>query len=230
MHNAPIKVQAFLANTPLFKELAADELERIAAGTREVRAERAQILFHRGDPALGFHIIVYGQVKLAFTSPRGDEKVVELLGPGQSFGEAVMFMERPHVVSAQTLADSMLLYVNREIVFEELARDAKFVRRIIAGLSRRLHHLMGDLETYSLHSGTQRVIGYLLRDSDDDTAPGSPLEVILPAAKGVIASRLNLTQEHFSRILHELTERRLIEVRGRSILIADVARLRQHSD
>jgi CRP-like cAMP-binding protein len=224
--NAPIKVQSFLANVPLFKELANDELDRIASNTHEVRAARAEILFRRGDAALGFHIIVFGQVKLAFSSPRGDEKVVDLIGPGQSFGEAVMFMERPHVVTAQTLSDSLLLYIAREIVFQELERDPRFVRRMIAGLSSRLHRLMSDLESDSLHSGTQRVIGYLLRDSDASPMPPRALEVTLPATKGVIASRLSLTQEHFSRILHDLTARGLIEVRGRAIYIPDVARLR----
>ncbi len=222
--HAPIKVQSFLANVPLFKELASDELDRIASNTQEVRAERAEVLFRRGDAALGFHITVFGQIKLAFTSSRGDEKVVDLIGPGQSFGEAVMFMERPHVVTAQVLSDSLLLYIAREIVFAELERDPRFVRRMIAGLSSRLHGLMSDLESDSLHSGTQRVIGYLLRDSEDRSK--SALEVILPTTKGVIASRLSLTQEHFSRILHDLAARDLIEVNGRAIFIPDVARLR----
>lgn len=226
MLQVPIKVQSFLANVPLFKELAGEELNRIAANTHEVRAERGHVLFRRGDPALGFHTIVFGQVKLAFSSPRGDEKVVDLIGPGQSFGEAVMFMERPHVVTAQTLSDSLLLYIARETVFEELERDPRFVRRMIAGLSGRLHRLMSDVESDSLHSGTQRVIGYLLRDSDADPAPANALEVTLPATKGVIASRLSLTQEHFSRILHDLAARGLIEVHGRAIHIPDVAGLR----
>ena len=230
MLNAPIKVQSFLANVPLFKELASDELDRIALNTQQVRADRSEVLFRRGDAAMGFHIIVFGQVKLAFTSPRGDEKVVDLIGQGGSFGEAVMFMERPHVVTAQTLSDSLLLYIAREIVFEELERDPRFVRRIIAGLSSRLHRLMSDLESDSLHSGTQRIIGYLLRDSEDNPESKSALEVTLSATKGVIASRLSLTQEHFSRILHDLSARGLIEVHGRSIYIPDVARLRACSD
>ena len=230
MLNVPIKVTTFLANVPLFKELAREELERIALSTQEVRAERAEVLFHRGDAALGFHIIVYGQVKLAFSSPRGDEKVVDLISPGQSFGEAVMFMERPHVVTAQALCDSLLLYIPREIVFQELERDPRFVRRMIAGLSGRLHSLMSDLESDSLHSGTQRIIGYLLRDSEDSPESKSALEVTLPANKGVIASRLSLTQESFSRILHDLASRGLIEVHGRSIYIPDVAKLRAFSN
>ena len=224
--NAPIRVRSLLANVPLFKELAPDELEHIAAFTQQVRASRSEILFHRGDAPKGFHVIVLGQVKLAFVSAHGDEKVVDILGPGQSFGEAVMFMERPHVVTAQALADSLLLHIQREAVFDELERDPRFARRMIAGLSRRLHDLIGDLEANSMRSGTQRIIGYLLHACSPSSAQDGGIEVTLPATKGVVASRLNLTQEHFSRILHELAAEGLVEVRGRSVHIRDVDRLR----
>ena len=226
MSHPPIRIQAFLGNIALFRELGAEEIDRVAAHTRQVRAARSEILFHRGEEAKGFHIIVFGQVKLAFTSSKGDEKVVDILGPGQSFGEAVMFTERPHVVTAQALADSLLLYVSREVVFDELDRDPQFARRMIAGLSRRLHNLMADLEAYSLRSGTQRVIGFLLNECGADAAGKDAPEVTLPTAKGVVASRLNLTQEHFSRILHDLAAEGLIEVHGRSVLIHNMERLR----
>jgi len=223
---APIDVRSFLANVGLFKELIPDELGRIAAFTRQVRASRSEILFHRGDEAKGFHIVVFGQVKLAFVSAHGDEKVVDILGPGQSFGEAVMFMERPHVVTAQALADSLLLHVQREAVFDELERDPRFARRMIAGLSHRLHDLIGDLEANSMRSGTQRIIGYLLHACSPSSAQDGGIEVTLPATESVVASRLNLTLEHFSRILHELAAEGLIEVRGRTVHIGDVERLR----
>jgi CRP-like cAMP-binding protein len=221
--------RAFLANLPLFRELAPDQLDRMATHTRQVRAERGEILFHRGDPVSGFHAIVYGQVKLAFVSAGGDEKVVEILGPGQSFGEAVMFMKRPHVVTAQALADSLLLYVEREAVFEEIKRDPDFAARMIAGLSRRLHQLVGDLEAYSMRSGTERVIGYLLSTCAEGLPDKGACDVTLPTTKGVVASRLNLTQEHFSRILHDLATAGLIKVHGRTVHIVDVERLRGHS-
>ncbi len=221
--------RAFLANLPLFRELAPEQLDRMATHTRQVRAERGEILFHRGDPVSGFHAIVYGQVKLAFVSAGGDEKVVEILGPGQSFGEAVMFMKRPHVVTAQALADSLLLYVEREAVFDEIKRDPDFAARMIAGLSRRLHQLVGDLEAYSMRSGTERVIGYLLSTGADGVPEKGGCDITLPTTKGVVASRLNLTQEHFSRILHDLATAGLIKVRGRTVHIVDVERLRGHS-
>lgn len=224
----PIRAQAFLCNIPLFRELGAEELDRIAAGTSEIHAARGQVLFRKGDACEGFHVVVYGQVKLALQTPQGGEKVVELVGPGQSFGEAVLFLRKPYVVTATTLADSMLLHIARETVFVEIERDPEFARRMIAGLSRRMHQLVGELESLSLRSGMQRVIGYLLRG--EAAGPDEAIHVRFPAKKSIIASHLNLTQEHFSRILHELGAARLIEVNGPEVRIPDAERLRRYAD
>jgi CRP-like cAMP-binding protein len=225
---APIRIQEFLKNVPLFRELTDAELDRIAAGTAQVRAPAGTILFRRGEPSSGFHVIVYGQVKLAFGAADGAEKVVEILGPGSSFGEAVMFLEKPYVVFAETLADSLLLTIGKAGVFAELERNPRFARKMLAGLALRLHGLVHDLEAYTLRSGTQRVIGYLLRDYSEEGEPRAPVEVALATSKGVLASRLNITREHFSRILHDLSGAGLIEVHGRIIRILDAERLRAY--
>jgi CRP-like cAMP-binding protein len=221
----------FLANLALFRELTEEQRARIAESTRQLRLARGEVLFRRGDPADGMYVIVYGQVKLSFVSSTGVEKVVEILDHGQSFGEAVMFLDLPHVVSAQVLSDALLLFVPKETVFEGIDRDPGFARRMLGGLSRRLHQLIADVESYSTRSGTERVIGFLLRDcavADQGVVSGS-VDLQLPVAKGVIASRLNLTQEHFSRILHDLTSLGLIEVKGRRIHVCDLERLRKHA-
>jgi len=226
MSTNAIRSQTFLGNLPLFRELEPAELERMAEATRQLRVARGEILFHRGEPATGFYVVVYGQIKLAFVAPSGSEKVVDIVTPGQSFGEAVMFMEQPHVVTAQALADSLLLLVSKEAVFQEVERHPRFARHMLGGLSRRMRQLVADLEDYSMRSGTERFIGFLLSSRPDAPADATELEVTLPTTKGVIASRLNLTQEHFSRILHDLSAQGLIEVRGRVVHVRDVRKLR----
>ena len=220
-----IKTRAFLANLPMFSEMGSAELDRIAAATVPLYFDKGQSIVQCGDPCTGFHLVVYGQVKLAFTSPQGVEKVVEIIRPGQSFGEALMFLDKPYVVFAQALADSMLLHVTKHAVLEELGPNP-FGRRMLAGLSMRLHGLVRDVEAYTLRSGHERVIGYLLAELPEGAA-SEPAEVLLTPGKSVLASRLNMTPEHFSRILHELAAAGLIEVNGRSIRVPDVARLRR---
>jgi CRP/FNR family transcriptional regulator, dissimilatory nitrate respiration regulator len=221
-----LDIAALIGRLPLFSSMSPDEVARISRGTREIRVNKGDILFHKGDPNQGFHLLLSGQVKLAFTSAQGNEKVVEIVGPGQTFGEAIMFMDTPYIVFAQALSDSQLLHISKAALYEELENDPRLARKMLASMAMRLHQLMHDMEGYSLHSGKERITDYLLRELPEKTVSG-PATVSLATTKGIIASRLNLTQEHFSRILHELVEDKLIIVKGRDIEIPDVARLRQ---
>jgi CRP/FNR family transcriptional regulator, dissimilatory nitrate respiration regulator len=217
-----------LLEMPLFEGLEAAAVERIASVGNEVNAPSGTVIFKQGDACRGLYIVVSGQVKLALGVVQGDEQVVQLAGPGGILGETSMFLEGPHVLTAEALADTRLVYVSRTMVMAELERTPEFARRIIANLSRRLQHLLAALEDCTLRSGTERVIGYLLNRLPDGATDGQAM-VTLPAKKGIIASQLNLTHEHFSRILRALATEAMIEVDGRTVHIRDMARLRTYS-
>lgn len=222
-------VPRYLSVLPLFSDLSPDELHRVAAGTMLHRRPRGHMVFRVGDPCNEFHVVVTGQVKLFVLSPSGQEKVVELISAGQSFAEAIMFTDRPYFLSAQTLTDALLLTVSKQAVLDEIARDHRFALRMLGGLSRRMHSLVHDVEAYALHSGLQRVIGYLLRDQAlEDCERGAECTVSLPVSKATIASRLSLTPEYFSRVLRELEAQGLIEIDRRDIRIFDTRRLSQY--
>jgi CRP-like cAMP-binding protein len=220
-------IPRFLGVLPLFSDIQRPELERLAQGCQLRRFERGEMVFRMGEACDAFHVVVVGQVKLFVLSPAGQEKVIELVGPGASFAEALMFLSKPCMVNAQALADSLLLSVQRQSVLDELQRDNRFAMRMLAGLSRRLHGLVHDVQAYALQTGVQRVIGYLLRDyaAEDAAGPAEVLTVSLPVSKATVASRLSLTPEYFSRVLRELEDARLIEVDKRHIRILDVRRL-----
>lgn len=220
-------INTLLARLPLFLAVMPEHIDILANAARERRLAKGETLFQRGDPARGFYAVVFGQIKLAFSSPQGTEKVVEVIGPRQTFGEAVMFMDKPCPVFAEALSDTLLVFIPRNAVFELIESDPPFARHLLAGLSMRLHHLIHDVESYSLRSSTQRLIGYLLQQCPDPDQTTGSTALELPTSKQVVASRLNLTPETLSRILHDLTAQGIISVRGRQIDINDMARLRQ---
>ena len=212
----------YLSVLPLFTDLNRPELERLALGCQLRRLTRGENIFRVGEPCEEFHVTVTGQVKLFAISPAGQEKVIELVGPGNSFAEALMFTGKPYIVNAQALTDTLLLTVKKEAVVGEIERDPRFAMRMLAGISRRLHGLVHDVEAYALHSGMQRVIGYLLRDQVvEDCATGEVVTVSLPVSKATIASRLSLTPEYFSRVLHELEAAGLVRIDKRDVHILD---------
>jgi CRP-like cAMP-binding protein len=225
-----IDIPGLLGRMPLFAALAPEDLAHLAGATRERRLHKGERLFQRGEMPKGFFLVVWGQIKLAFTSAQGNEKVVEILGPLQSFGEAVMFLDQPYPVLGEALADTLLLHIGSAAVFGQIEQDPRFARKLLAGMSIRLHTMVRDVESYALRSSTQRVIGYLLQLAE--SAPRLPArgttEIELPTSKQVIASRLSLTPETLSRIFHELSDAGLISVQGKHIVIHDSARLAEH--
>lgn len=214
-----------LANIPLFGEVSEDHLERIASESRELTVKRGAVLFNKGDPSNGFYFVIDGQIKLAFLTEEGNEKVLEIIPSGMSFAEAVMFLRRPTPVYAQATRESHLVFIPREAVVREIEADHSFALAMLSGIAMRLHRIVHDVEDFTLHSSTQRVIGYLLRDEFGDCPDCGSFTLELPASKALIASRLNLTPETFSRVLHHLQDESLINVKGRNIHILDVEQL-----
>lgn len=216
-------VQAFLAHLPLFEGLTPAELARLAAGTTRRRLRIGEVLFRQGEPSTGLYAVVHGRIAL---TARGGERIAEIIGAGRSFGEAVMFLGKPYIVGARALSDALVLHLAKETLFAELERSPRLVRRMLAGLSAKLHATVRELDLYALGSGGQRFAAWLLRGVP---AGEGAAAVTLPAAKRAVASRLNLSAEHLSRILRHLSAEGLVKVRGRKLDIPDVARLRDWS-
>ena len=218
-----IRREAFLARLPLFAGLAAGDLARLVTATTRRELRRGEVLFREGDEPTGLYVVVHGRVALTSRTPGGRERVTEIVGAGRSFGEAIMFLDKPYIVGARALVDCLVLHVAKQPLLGEIERNPALARRIIAGLSAKLHATVRELDLYALGSGGQRFAAWLLR-----AVPGGEraAAVTLPAAKRAVASKLNISAEHLSRILRQLSAEGLIRVEGRKVSIEDVARLR----
>jgi CRP-like cAMP-binding protein len=216
-------VPDILSRQPMFKGLHASEIQLLAQGTQEYRVRRNELLFQKGDMPEGMHIVLLGQIKLAINSSHGSEKVIHMAGPGASFGEAVVFLDRPYPVSAMATQDSIVLLVSKGTLLSAIHDGTGLARKMLASLSMRLHELIEDIETCTMRGSTQRVVCYLTQAVPAEM--GNSYLVNLPSSKQTIASQLNLAPETFSRVLSQLTEAGLIEVRGRSISIMDREKL-----
>ena len=219
----PAMLEGVIANLPMFRAAPRQSLTELARHARSQHVQRGVAVIRRGDPMPGFYAVAYGMVKLALRTDAGEEKVLRLVGPGETFGEAVMFLEKPCPVDAIALADSLLIMLPAEPVFALLERDPRFARSLIASLSQRMHGLVADVEASSLRGGLQRVAAYL--DAHAVTGEDGVARVQLPTTKTVIASHLGVTKETFSRLLRELAQLGLIAVARREITLLEQAGL-----
>ena len=228
MTTVPSAAGEVLARLPLFSQVGPDLREVLARASTPVSLGRGDVLFHHGQECAGFFVVLRGQVKLSLTNADGQEKVLEIVGAGETFAEGVMFADRPYPVTATALVATDLLGVPRQAVLDLIDVEPSFARHMLAGMAMRLHQMVADVSAMALHSGTQRVIAYLLGEAAPDDATlrsGGPATVRLPAGKAVLASRLSLTPETFSRVLRSLTEQGLLEVDGRQVAVRDVRAL-----
>lgn len=218
--------ETHLSRIPLFEDLPEAELREVARASKALVLEKRGALFRPGEACPGLHVVMDGQLKLAFSSTQGTEKVVDILQAGHSFGEAELLLDAPYRVHGQALANTLVLQVAKATMLDLIGRNRAFAHKLMNGLSKRLHDLLADLEGYTLQTGPGRVLGFLLREAAAQEAGGESVVIRLPAAKAVVASRLNLSPEHFSRLLHELSEEGLFAIEGRDIRIDSVSRLR----
>jgi CRP-like cAMP-binding protein len=206
-----------LLKLALFKLVDPELVGFLAAQVRELRIGKGEILFQKGDQPHGFFVLLEGRINLSFPSEQGTERVLEVIKPGETFGEALMFLERPYPVFALATAESHLLDIPEQAIQTLLEKDCHLARKMLAGISIRLHELISNLEACSMRSSAQRVACML-----QHYAPEQGMQVYdveLPTAKHTLASQLNLTPETFSRVLHVLADAGLIEVSGRKIRV-----------
>ena len=200
----------------------AERVDRIT-GKQALHFARGDWICRWGEECTGTYLVERGAIKLTYHTPLGDERVLAIVGLGESFGEETVLLGRRWTTTARAIADSTLLHLPARRITEELSRDASLAPRLLATLSQRLAGLLEDLAAQAARSGTERRVAYLL----EGTAPGErlPRERAL-ARKADVASRLGMSPEHFSRVLRKLESAALIEVRGRRVRIPDPAKLR----
>ena len=215
-----------LTKAATFSHLSQHTLERLAAGTSETEFRRGSVIFGRGAAATGIHLVSSGQLKLCIETPNGDEHVVEIVQEGDCFGEAAMLTNRLHLVTAIAVTDCVLLHIARGTLVTELERDRELAGRIIRSLSDRLYRRTSELENVLFRKAIGRVARFIL-DQLDGQEEKQGRRVRLPVRKGLIASSLNMTQEHFSRTLRELSTHGQIAVMGGTIDVMDEPGLRQ---
>ncbi len=189
---------------------------------------RGETLFRRGEVPSGIHVLRAGHLKLCVDDPVGDEHVVEILQPGDSCGEAAVVTDQTHLLTAIAVDECRLIHICRTAILDEVARSHGFARKMIENLSDRLYRRTSDLENIVLRTALGRVARFLVDELERMNTQSEETNHIvrLEVGKGLIASKLNMTQEHFSRTLHALSVRGKIQVQGRIIEIVNEEGLR----
>lgn len=210
----------------LFAQADDAHLLALAGTMQETHLEAGDTLFTHGQPANRFFFLRTGQIKLFRISPEGQEKIIEIIHLGQTFAEAVMFMgnQGRYPVNAQAITDCKLFSFEQNAFLRMLSESNDIAFGMLASMSRRLHMLVNQIDSLTLQNATYRLAMFLLEHVPDDGQASSDVQLTTP--KGVIASRLAIKPETFSRILAKLKRYGLIDVHGNHITLLNLQGLR----
>jgi CRP-like cAMP-binding protein len=216
----------FLKEMPLFRDLPEAPARFLAGGSLLRNLDRGQILFEKGSRPAGIYCLLGGRIKLSALAADGSERVLELILPGRVFAAAAAVLDEPHPLLAQVLSESRVLQVGRERIHEAMGRWPEVAMPVLDAVARDCFRLIHDLSSCCLLSASQRLVDFLIQEAEAGPGgAGDSARVVLPAAKALVASSLNLTAETFSRELHELARRGLVQVDRRTVHIPSLARL-----
>lgn len=222
--NEKRRAATLLRRSTLFRTLPPAAIARLAAGSTTLELLRGEQLFRCGERCAGLYTVLTGRIANSVGARSGPSKVIDLVGPGGNIGLASVVLGANHNVTADALTDSTLTLTPQATLSACCSSVPELWPQLAIALSRQVCGLITDVAAFSLSSGRERVAHYLLEMTSTQAAREHP--VTLPATKSIIASRLNLTPEYFSRMLHELIADGAIAVNGRHITVIDPARLR----
>ncbi len=210
----------------LFSELSEEQLQRVEKHAHSVTLKQGETLFEQGDNADRFYLLLRGHIKLFRLSPSGDEKVIEVVTAVSTFAEALMFLKHTvYPVGAQALSPVELISIDAHD-FSAMCHESVETCFVLLGvLSKRLRGLIREIDDISLHSATSRLAGYILSQKLKNTDTFT-----LKAPKHIIASRLSIKPETFSRILKNLAENNYIELHGNEVTIKNIEGLNTLAD
>ncbi|PVV26852.1 MAG: hypothetical protein B6D79_04940 [gamma proteobacterium symbiont of Ctena orbiculata] len=207
----------------LFSALNDDHVRQVMESSHTGTFKDGESLFETGDEANRFFLVIGGQIKLFRVSSNGDQKIIDIIQPGNTFAEALMFMEHPiYPVSAEALGPAKVISFDNQRFLQILSQSIDVCFRIMGTMSQRLRSLIKEIDDLTLQSATTRLCAMLLRRMDDVGQD----HFTLPAAKGVLAARLSMKPETFSRILQNLSTKNIISTKSNEIQVLDESLLR----
>lgn len=208
----------------LFSDLTDRQLEQLfrAMSVHEVEAE--EWLFFQGEAAERFFLVEEGELALLRHSVDGEEVIVAIVGPGETFSEEVLFLELPrHSVGCRALTRCSVIAFDAGAL-AGLLDQPSLSRKLITTLHRRNQILLHEIEQRTLQSATDRLLSFLVREASSGER-GERVTLAYP--KRTLAARLSIKPETLSRILARLRDCSLLELDGNEIVLTQPAALRE---
>lgn len=222
---SPILLPQKIRAMPLFSGLAEKEKDALLKEGKLRQHDRGQALFFHGDPVTHFYIIAHGDVQIYRENMDGKEKTIAILNAGHTIGESdILDACLHHRVNALSITDVTVMEFDVAWLKDAARKHSVFALNLLALVSEHAHMAQIEAEHQATMSASQLVACFIQRLCI--LYGFNPTGFELPYSKTLIASRLGMELETFSRALAKLKSYG-IQVTGTHVSITDFESVEQ---
>ena len=190
---------------------------------------KGSMLFVEGEQPRGVFLLCSGRAKLTTSSSEGKTLIVKLADVGEVLGASATILGKPYEVSAETIEPSQVNFIRRDDFLAFLQSHVEVCMHTAQQLSEKYQSAQRDLRSLGLSQTTSVKLARLLLDwaakRGEQTASGTRFPLLLTHEE--TAQMIGTTRETVTRILSAFRKRRLIEVKGSTLLILDRRKLEE---
>lgn len=218
-----------LRRAPLFRRLAAEDLERLARVALLRSWKKGETLFEEGDPSDNFLVVTSGRVKVFKVTPDGRHLILEIFGPGDPVGAVAVYEERPYPATGIALEDAEAMAIPRRDFFALLDAHPTLVRGLLLAMTRRLVELTLRLAELTGGRVESRIARLFLKLAENlgAPAPEGGTFIPLPLSRQELADLIGTTIETCIRTMSRWGKEGIVETRSDGFTILDRATLEE---
>ncbi|MDR3053436.1 MAG: Crp/Fnr family transcriptional regulator [Coriobacteriales bacterium] len=213
---------SYLHSIPLFSDVTDETCAVLAGEIQHTHAKAGQIIVREGDELEHFFILRRGKVACCFVNPDGKKYIIETIGAGIPFAVAAALVGSRYDGIIEVTEDAELLVVPAAPIKKMLQNDAAFAAKLALRSMEDNLHLSDLIKGFTV--GAQARLGrYLFRQALQASArleEGVKFELSMP--KTDLAAFLGITPETLSRTFSYLQNKRIITVKGSSIIVHSI--------
>lgn len=221
------RIRYTLRNNDLFQQIPEKDLDILTEQSTFQTVDKGQVLFVQGERATRFFVINYGWVKLFRETLDGTQAIVDILSSGHMFGESSLFHEDMYPYSAEAAENVEILSLPLPFLKTQLETNPKFALAMLSEMAQLRKQQDRELEHRAIQNAPQRIACFLLRLANQSQTGSATIH--FPYDKTLIAARLGMQPETFSRALAKLKETMGIEIKGSSVVLKDIQALACYS-
>ena len=221
----------YLKQFNLLSGLSDEEISKLENLIRIIRVAKKQFLYFPEDPSDSIYLLKEGRVKISKISDDGKEITLDILEPGEIFGELAIVDEGPRQTLAEVLEDALIYAINRKdfIDFTENKPDLAFKLTKLIGLRRR--DVESKIEALVFRDVPSRLAALLLQLAANHGKPDQKgMRLNLKLTHQELGNLIGSTRETTTTWLNEFRKKGLIAFDRRQIIVLDLKELKEFSE